>query len=464
MRPFIGRWKNLTSDMPNYRFGIYTIARILIILGLCITFGFIFGDSDLFFSQIIVLSLIVLLSFELIRFVNRTNRELTKLVNAIRHRDYSANFSQKKLGRSFDDLAEAFSEVIRSFRNIKIEKEAQLQLLQLIIDQINVGIVAVKEGRDLIFMNKKAVEILELPGLHIWNIDLPLIRSIEQEIGAMKTQGNKLLELQVGNEVKQLAFHMNETIYLEDELRLMTFHDIRSEIEQKEIEAWYKLIRILTHEVMNSITPLSSLTETVLMLLQEKDGSAKDISAVSNEHLEDIRSSLKTIQGRSEGILEFVDAYRRLTNIPHPEFEPMSILEAVKDVRELLKADLDKRQINVSIDISPENLSIQADNNLIQQVLINLITNSMYALEGTNNPRIDIRAEVDKSHTFVEVIDNGKGIEKEKIDKIFIPFYSTREGGSGIGLSLSKQIVHLHHGRLKVRSSPGKGTTFRIEF
>ena len=426
-------------------------------------FGFIFGTSDLFFSQIIVFSLILLLSFELIRFVNRTNKELKKFFNSIKHKDFSASFGQHNLGRSFDDLSEVLSEVVRAFRNVKIEKEAQLQLLQVIIDQLNVGIVAVKSHHEIVFINKKAIDILEIPGLSTWNIDFPLINNIDKEINAMKSQGNKLLEIKIGDEIKQLAFHVNKTVFLEEDLSLMTFHDIRSEIEQKEIEAWYKLIRILTHEVMNSITPLSSLTETILMLLEEKNGKPKDTSEITNEHLDDIRKSLKTIQGRSEGILEFVDAYRRLTNIPHPEFEDVNLHELIVHVENLLKSDLERKNISFVTSIQKKSLFITADKHLMEQVFINLVSNSVYALEGQKEPIIEIKASKGKFNTSIEVSDNGKGMSLDKIDKVFIPFFSTRDGGSGIGLSLSKQIIHLHHGRIKVKSTEGKGTTFRIE-
>ncbi len=449
--------------MRNFKFGIYTIIRIVIILLLCMVFGFIFAKSDLFFSQIIILSLIILLSFELIRFVTKTNKELNKLFTSIIHQDFSANFSQKQLGKSFGDLSEVFSNIIRSFRNVKIEKEAQLQLLQVIIDQINVGIVAVKHQHEIVFINKKATELLDIPGLNSWDIDLPLIYKIDEEVKTMKSHGNKLLELMIGDEIKQLAFHVNKTIFLEDELSLMTFHDIRSEIEQKEIEAWYKLIRILTHEVMNSITPLSSLTETILMLLEDKEGIPKDISQIGNEQISDIRKSLKTIQGRSEGILEFVDAYRRLTNIPHPEFEDVLISDLFKNVENLFSGELNQKGIAFTVWLKNDQLSLTADKHLMEQVLINLISNSIFALESASKPTIKVKAFIAKHQTIIEVTDNGKGIGPDKIDKIFIPFYSTREGGSGIGLSLSKQIIYLHHGRIKVKSSSGKGTTFRIE-
>lgn len=449
--------------MKDWKFVMHTIIRVLIILVLCVVFGFIFAKTDLFFSQIIIFSLVVLLSFELARFVTKTNKELKKLLSSIKHHDFSASFSSKNLGKSYDDLFEMFTEIIKSFRNVKIEKEAQLQLLQVIIDQINVGVVAVRDRHQIVFINKRAEEVLGIPGLKTWNIDFPLIFKINEEVKAMRSHGKKLLELQIGDEIKQLAFHVNQTVFLEDELLLMTFHDIRSEIEQKEIEAWYKLIRILTHEVMNSVTPLFSLTETMLMLLQDKEGNPKDVAQISNEEITDIRSSLKTIQGRSVGILEFVDAYRRLTNIPHPEFDELPLKQLFENVESLFVGELNQRGINFSTWMQNDLLSITADKHLMEQVLINLISNSMFALETTKDPKIEIKAVKAKHHTIIEVTDNGKGVESNKIDKIFIPFFSTREGGSGIGLSLSKQIIYLHHGRIKVKSSPGKGATFRIE-
>ncbi len=434
--------------MKDWKFVMYTIMRVLIILVLCVVFGFIFAKSDLFFFQIIIFSLVVLLSFELVRFVTKTNKELKKLLSSIKHHDFSASFSSQNLEKSFDDLSEIFNEIIKSFRNVKIEKEAQLQLLQVIIDQINVGVVAVRDKHQIVFINKRAEEILGIPGLKTWNIDFPLIYKIDQEVKAMKSHGKKLLELQIGDEIKQLAFHVNQTVFLEDELMLMTFHDIRSEIEQKEIEAWYKLIRILTHEVMNSVTPLFSLTETMLMLLRDKEGNPKDVAQISNEEISDIRSSLKTIQGRSEGILEFVDAYRRLTNIPHPEFENLAIKELFENVENLFAGEMKNKGVVFSTWTQNDQQSIMADKHLIEQVMINLISNSIYALETTNNPSIEVKATKGKHHTIIEVTDNGKGVEPNKIDKIFIPFFSTREGGSGIGLSLSKQIIYLHHGRI----------------
>ena len=449
--------------MKNFKFTILTIIRVAAILLLCIVFGFIFGKSDFFFSQIIVFSLIALLLYELIRFVTTTNRDLRRLLMAIHHQDFSMSFGKRKLGKSFEDLSADFNEVIKAFRNVKIEKEAQLQLLQVIIDQINIGVIAIRKRNEIIFINKSAEEILEIPGLKKWNIDVPLIQDIDREIKEMRSHGNKLLELQIGAEIKQLAFHVNKATFIEEELDILTFHDIRSEIEQKEIEAWYKLIRILTHEIMNSITPLSSLTETILMLLQNKSGMQKDVSELSNEQISDIRNSVLTIQGRSEGILVFVDAYRKLTNIPHPEFEKVSIEEVIENAKGLFAAEMTKNSISFNTAYQKRDLTINADKHLMEQVFINMVSNSIYALEKRDNPYIEVKVYIDKNQTIIELTDNGKGIPVDKLDKVFIPFFSTREGGSGIGLSLSKQIIYMHHGRIKVKSDAGKGTTFRIE-
>ena len=199
------------------------------------------------------------------------------------------------------------------------------------------------------------------------------------------------------------------------------------------------------------------------MLLENKDKTVKNIHEMSDAQLVDIRDSIKTIQGRSEGILEFVDAYRRLTNIPHPEFEQVKLEPLIDNVNALYKSEFASNAISFETSFQNHDVTIQADQHLMEQVIINLVSNSIYALENVKNPRINIKVCTGNHKTQIEISDNGKGISDDKIDKIFIPFYSTRENGSGIGLSLSKQIIHLHHGRIKVKSSVGKGTTFRIE-
>jgi signal transduction histidine kinase len=214
---------------------------------------------------------------------------------------------------------------------------------------------------------------------------------------------------------------------------------------------------------MNSVTPLGSLTDTILMLLEE-DGRQKSLDRITEQQITDIRHSVKTIQKRSRGILNFVEDYRRLTHIPHPEVEEVLVTEMFDRILLLLKSMFEERNILLIRKTEPADLQILADPDLMDQVLINLLTNAVYACTKTDRPVIELSAWAENNGPRIEVADNGTGIPQDKMNKIFIPFYSTREGGSGIGLSFSKHVIHLHNGRIKVHSEPGTRTSFLIEF
>ncbi len=449
--------------MFNDRYSILIFLRVLLILGICLLFAFLFANGEYIFTQFILLSIIVLLSSELIRFTRKSSRELTKFLFAIRHGDMSVNFSEDRLAPYFRDLAGAFRDVIQAFKNVKIEKEAQFQLLQLIIDRISFGIIVFNSRNEIALMNKTAAKILGTGMAGDWNYIKKVNPVFAREAEGLGNEGKKLAEFEMNQTLVQLSLTSNFVKMLDEDCRIITFHDIQEEIEQKEIEAWFRIIRVLTHEIMNSMTPLSSLTETMLMLLDDNSGSQNPPYAMSETNIEDLRAAVRTIHSRSEGIIRFVEAYRQLTNIPMPEFEVIKVNEICHSVITLLNPELVKRGIRVQSRLAPESPVISADRNLIQQVLINLVTNSMYALEKTPDPEIIITAETIGSKTMISVRDNGKGIDPGTLDKIFLPFYSTRKGGSGIGLSFSKQVIHLHHGRILVKSQSGSGTEFILD-
>ena len=246
--------------------------------------------------------------------------------------------------------------------------------------------------------------------------------------------------------------------------KLITFQNIKSEIEQKEIEAWHNLIRTLAHEIMNSVTPISSLTETSVMLLEDKLGNQKDITDITEKNITSIRTALKTIEKRSEGLLDFVGNYRKLTRLPAPQMEKISIENLLVNIKNLLNAELDKNRIDLRIISRNKDLRIFADPKLVEQVLINLVLNSIDAVEKTKSPKIQLLSYQTKNNIVIKISDNGKGIDKDKLEKIFIPFFSTKEKGTGIGLSLSKQIMKLHKGDIDVTSEKNSGTTITLSF
>jgi nitrogen fixation/metabolism regulation signal transduction histidine kinase len=423
----------------------------------------IFPKPEYFFSQLIVGSIIFLLMIEMIRFARRSSKELMRFITAIKYGDVSVNFSDDKLGRNFRDLAGSFREVITAFNKVKIEKESQFMLLQAIIDKISFGIIAFNEDSEVLLLNQSAIDLLKIERTKDWNYVKKQNKDFTIQVEDMAENGRKLVEL--GNEsgTQQLSVYNHTLILLEKYCRVITFYDIQDEIEQKEIEAWYKLIRILTHEIMNSATPLTSLTDTILMLIEKQDGQQKDPEEITKENIKDIRSSVYTIKNRTEGILKFVDAYRKLTDIPHPEFAEVSLKDLCNSVVSLLTADFENRKISLSLNVTPEDLIFYCDRQLMSQVLINLLTNSMYALEDRPGAKIEVICSEIDSRINIEVMDNGKGISQENREKIFIPFFSTRDNGSGIGLSFSKFVILQHGGRIKVESEIDKGTRFTID-
>lgn len=444
------------------RFSSLILIRVLLIIVSSLLFAFLFARTEYLFSQIIMLILISLQTFELIRFSRRMSRELSKFLTAIRYGDMTVNFKMDRLGRDFKSLSLAFRDLIHSFHEVKIEKEAQFQLLQLIIDKISVGVIAYKEDGEVLLMNQSAAELLHIQKVTHWHFLRERVIHFAREIEEMASSGRKLIEFNHQDNQVQLSVVVHFLSFREEACRVITFHDIRDEIEQKEIEAWYKLIRILTHEIMNSLTPLGSLTDTILMLLEE-NGEQKSLGKISEQQITDIRSSVQTIRKRSMGILNFVEDYRKLTHIPHPEFEHVFVQDLFQGVIRFLNSMLDENKIKVVMNVSPDDLAIQMDPNLMEQVLINLMTNAVYASKNAKTKIIELMAWRDDNRFCIAVTDQGKGIDPDKMNKIFIPFFSTREGGSGIGLSFSKHVIHLHHGRIKVESKPGVKTTFMIE-
>lgn len=445
------------------RFTLLVIARVLLLLGNVSVLAGIFGDKRLFFNQIILTIILIVQVWECIRFVNRTNRELSKFLYAIRHADFSITFKQPSLGSSFKSLESGMAEILQAYKQVKIEKEAQFHFLQMLVSHLHVGIIAIEKNDNIILVNPTAQSLVGVPLLKSWKIltreNPAFVRAVD-EVGS---DGKKLIEIKYKGEARFLSADVRTLIILDKPLRLITLQDINSEIEQKEIEAWHKLIRILTHEIMNSVTPVISLTETMQAMLQDTDGSQKDITALRDHTITDIRFSLNTVQKRSEGLLNFVENYRKLMRVPAPNIEAINIAIFLERIETLLSKQLAEKNIVFRLKTETE-MPLHADPVLLEQVLINLITNSIHALEYNPHPAIELESYRSNGHVIIEVTDNGHGIPPKALAEIFVPFFTTRKEGSGIGLSLSKQIMSLHKGSIRVKSEVNVGTTFSLQF
>ncbi|UCH20347.1 MAG: hypothetical protein JSU83_17590 [Deltaproteobacteria bacterium] len=272
-----------------------------------------------------------------------------------------------------------------------------------------------------------------------------------------------MVKLQQGDDLLQLSIYATGFILRKQQLMLVAMQNIQNELEEKEMKSWQNLIRVLTHEIMNSITPIASLSSTAYGLL--KNNQECEAPESMNEIIGDVRDAVNTIEKRSKGLLDFIENYRKLTRIPKPDFRIVQVKDLFERVGNLMKDQLEHQAIDFTIQVDPESLEITADWALIEQVLINMCKNSVEAVQGIRNPKIALTAGTDGlGNPVIKVIDNGKGISEEVAEKIFIPFFTTKPQGSGIGLSLSRQIMRLHKGTLSVTSKPGVETTFVLRF
>ncbi|MBK8808752.1 MAG: GHKL domain-containing protein [Bacteroidales bacterium] len=436
-------------------FNLHTTLRVLLISATSVLAAFSIA-SAYYFSAVTIIFLLVLQIILLLRYIGKTNTYIKQFLENIRYNDFSDKFQTEGLGSSFDELGKTFDSVIKDFQNIRSEKEEQYQILQNIIHHINVGIMVYKENGDVILDNAQFRSFLNLQSIDNilehskYNPDL--IKIFNQ----LKTTKRTMFKRVVEDDILQLAIFRSEFKLKEDNLTLLTVYNIQPELDENEMEAWQKLIRVLTHEIMNSITPISSLSGTLKGLMQTKE-------SIIEQH-EDITQAIQSIERRSKGLIDFVDKYRSLTKIHKPDFIIIRIKPFLEHCIFLIGNECSQKNIETELFIENDDLEIFADEHLLEQVVINILKNACQAVENIDHPEISIKALVNNhGQPEIQVIDNGLGILPEVMDKIFIPFYTTKKEGSGIGLSLCRQIMKLHGGSIFVQSEPEK-TSFSLRF
>ncbi len=451
--------------MAFKNFRIKVLIRVILIALSLFFLIFLVTQTVYQITGVLLLAAVVFQVIELIRFMEITNKRLYQFLQSIRHADFSTSFSDQKLGKTFENLNQAFTEVIEEFKKYRAEKIEHYNYLQTVVQHVTIGIIAYKKDGKVDLINNAVKRTLNISGLR----NISELKEVQDELPELlfqlKAGDTRLLKIFIQDELRQLSVKATEFRMRGEELILITLQDIHAELEEKEVESWQKLIRVLTHEIMNSITPISSLAGTVNdMLIDEKTKSLRT-NEFDDDDVESIQSALKTIKTRSEGLLNFVETYRNLTRIPKPNFRYISVKEMFDRVEMLLMQKIQGLNITFSTQIDPDNLMLTIDPDLMDQVLINLVLNAIDAVKHQDNPGIIMKAYLNQGGRLqIEIKDNGKGIKPDIMDKIFMPFFTSKEHGSGIGLSLSRQIMHIHKGSISVKSKPEEGTTFTLSF
>lgn len=440
-------------------------ARVLIrviLIGLMLALLiFMITRPNMLFAALLTGFIIILQLAEMFRFVSQTNRKLTRFLESVRYSDFISGFtSDNKLGKSFKDLNIAFNEVLEAFRKARSEKEEHWQYLNTVVQQVRTGILSYDNEGNVQLINANARRFLNVQRLQNMEELLELNPKLYKAI--FDTEAGKS-NLYKGSNELHLTIQSTMLRIRGDTVTLITLQNIQPELQRQELDAWQNLTRVLRHEIMNSITPISSLTSTLKEILDHDLTKENGHYVLKDEGADDLKEGLNTIESRSRGLIKFIDAYREYTSVPQPKIKTVRLKDMIDKVAQLMKPEFRKHNIKFEYECASEYLTIQADEELIEQVVINLVKNAIEAVSETENPVIQLIARYDQA-VKIEVIDNGPGIIREAVESIFVPFYTTKKTGSGIGLSLSRQIMQMHNGTLTVDSEPGVKTMFTLRF
>lgn len=439
------------------RFGIVVSWLVILIAITLFAFSYTLTRNNLKVTSFNLLVMAALECWYLIYYVKRTNRDLSRFFVSFRNKDSSVNFEGKALGKSFSALYDNMNLILQEYSNLQQEREAQFNFFVNAFQQVPVGILVCNSNGDVRLQNKALQLLLKtVPFQHIKSLNTFREGFVSFLENIKPGQGDMISVAQGGNMLK-VSIRVNEFIVRTESLRLYIFQDVTSELEHAEIESMQKMVRVLTHEIMNSVSPITLASASLIRQYEDKAGELP-----SDEAAQENLAALNAIHKRSKGLKNFVEQYRQLTRLPQPVFETVELRILFSNLELLLRDQLQQKNIAWEHEVVPENLTLLADEKLLEQVMINLVKNSIEALDGFTAARIRLTAVKFGDHTIIQVEDNGKGIPAELIDQIFTPMFTTKPQGTGIGLSLSRQIIHMHRGNIQVNSEPGIKTVMTV--
>ena len=412
--------------------------------------------------MVFIIPIVIYQVYEFYKFHRKAHEELNQFVESVHYRDFSRNFDVKHAPVDLQPLRKGFNEINSTFKIISKEKETQYQYLQKILELVDTGILSFKISTgEVVWMNESLKRMLQLPYLKSIHSLGKRDETLYKEILDLKPGVSRIAtaHLEKGN-FKAL---LSATTFQTDgeKFKLIAFQNVDEALDETESKAWQKLLSVMTHEIMNSIAPISSLAETLRNRLKESRTALNNNSG----SVDDLEIGIDTIKRRSEGLLKFAETYRNLNKITNPTLKKIYARDLFETINQLMHPTLEQKMIDLQIVLKDTGLVLDVDNNLIEQVLLNLIVNSIEAVKDKDDAKIILSAYIDTSNKrIIKITDNGTGMPEEMIDKIFIPFFTTKKNGSGIGLSLCKQIMMLHRGNIQVHSIPGSGTSFTLHF
>ncbi|MCP5381554.1 MAG: histidine kinase [Kordiimonadaceae bacterium] len=402
--------------------------------------------------------------FEIVRFVKLTNDDLTRFLDAMRYGDFGQKFDHAGMGAGFIELGEAITDILERFRQYRGQQEEEFKHLKALIEHVPVPLMSIKGDGSILIHNNAARRLFG--SIHVAKVaDLTQFgEEFRKRVLTLEPGERHLVTIKIDNIEQTLTIASTQIITAGKVEKIISLQDIQSELDVAQLKAWQDLVRVLTHEIMNSITPVSSLAKTSTDLvddvIKKADGQEDLIEELTN-----VRDAVDTVARRSDSLMHFVQSYRRLTRLPPPEKEQLNVNNVIDDVIRIAAAGWTEEEIIIKKSVSTEGLEISADREMLEQMLINLIKNAEQALKGHENARVEISAKLNKrGRIVIEVSDNGPGIPDDLAAKIFVPFYTTKRDGSGVGLALTRQVMIAHGGSVSLAKTEGGGATFILTF
>lgn len=436
------------------RLQTFRMVLLMCLLAAASIAAYLFFMHALYFCLLFSLFVIISIIFYMCRLQHKTTRMMARMIEGIRYSDFSLSFSTCHKTRSEKLLAEEINQVVTGFRSQLSEKEERYQYYETLLNTVDTSLLVADGTGNIHWMNRAAINDLCGYRLHLLNELEVLDSDFPMIVHSLQPGEIKTVRIHKGGMVQELAVTVTEYAAKGTTLRLINLKNIHSVLEENEMEAWQKLIRVLTHEIMNSIAPIISLSETLSDRAARNGMNEKDYGIMMQ--------GMQTIHRRSKGLLNFVENYRKLSRLSIPVLVPVKIGELLEDMKKLFPSD----NIHYLYQIEDAGRVLMLDRSQIEQVLINLLKNAGEACAELENPEVTVatRFEAEKHLFFLMVKDNGCGILPEVLDKIFVPFFTTKPAGSGIGLSLCKQIMNLHGGSISASSENGRGSCFTLKF
>ena len=441
------------------RFFLPILIRVLIILGLGWAGIYIATGTYFWLVSIWVFGAMLIAIWELARYLSRSRQEFTEFILAVSQDDFNTRIPEKRR----DDLQKAYEILRKRFVQIREDMTANSHFLAALVEHAGVAMIGYEvDTGNITIMNREAKTLLASGEYHQIRALTNIFPVIGSEIEKLKSGEEKLVKVQIDGRIGQLSINAKELVLKDTPYKLVSIKDIQTALENKELESWQKLIRVLTHEIKNSAIPISTLSEVVENIILE-DGDLRDLINIDPEEKADLKKGISIIGRRSRSLVEFVNAYGELARLPDPKPTHIPAAEIIETATVLLDDTIKKHSIDMRINCGRE-MKLFADKTLIEQVVINIIKNAIEAVESSEHGIIEIACNFEEDRPFIDICDNGPGMDTATLDQIFIPFYSTKDQGSGIGLSLSRQIMRAHRGELLAFSVPGQGTRFRLKF